>query len=192
MVWVDGCRKAMVRQDVLGAGVFLGCEPRIFWIEGQFYWKVHELLRTGPRFPLSKLHTALLGQAGAYHSCNHSTRNFAPSEFSFVVFGHGFCRWDERSAPWGKGLQCWVWTGNHVLYSGALYMEKLKGLGFTSHYLLCFLSHSFVLFPIPLIGYAHHSSTVVKNSLPQKRPFAFTLRCALEMQSQGWPCWNTL
>lgn len=62
MSWVDGCRRAMARQNVLQAGVFLGQQPRIFWNWSQFCWKVHELLRTGPRFPLSKLHTSLLGQ----------------------------------------------------------------------------------------------------------------------------------
>lgn len=194
MVWVDGCRRAMVRQDVLGAGVFLGCEPRIFWIGGQFYWKVHELLRTGPRFPLSKLHAALLGQTGAYHSCNHSTRNSGPAEFSFVVFGHNFSRWDRRSAPWGKGLQCWVLTGNQVLYSEALYMQKL-GLGFTSHYLLCFLSLLLPFFrPFPyspqwLCPPFLHGGQELS---PSEQTFCFYTALCPGDAKPGWPCWNTL
>lgn len=82
----------------------------------------------------------------------------------------------------GKGPAVLSLTGNCVPYNGALYIEKLEGLGFKS-IIFCVSSaiycHSFIPFPFPLIGYAHHSSTVIKNFLLQNRPFAFTLCWAL-------------
>lgn len=90
-------------------------------------------------------------------------------------------RWEVSTLGKGAEVLSFNWEPG-ALQWGAVHREIIRSGVYNPLSAVSpqpFTAVSFIPFPIPLIGYAHHSSMVINNRLLQNKPFAFTLLWAL-------------